>query len=274
MKPTAQHAPPCLGIQLADLPRGSSERGAHRLARAHNAVDDAVLDGLLGREVAVAAHVLAHLGLLLACREHRALRHAHAPGRQSVPATSFCLLILNLKYIQAREHVKRIETASSGAACSLWTDTSVRVRQGRADAAREQLDISARAVLQLVGLDHDVGRRAKRAVEARRRGHDARVRQRKAAALLARRQDQGRVAERLQAQRQTRISGRLCPRPLASHVQCNAAAVMRCGVALGQRRMNVQGRTSPATCNYGVQKLQRVHAGQAMQVSTSHAAQR
>ena len=73
-------------------------------------------------------------------------------------------------------------------------------RQSRAARTRvlgQELGVGVGVVLQLVGLDHDVGGGAEGAVDARRRGHDARVRQREAASLLPARQDHGRVAERL-----------------------------------------------------------------------------
>ena len=61
----------------------------------------------------------------------------------------------------------------------------------------QEVDVGLRVVLQLIGLDHDVGGGAEGAVDARRSRHDARVRQRKAVALLARGQNHGRIAKSL-----------------------------------------------------------------------------
>mmetsp|Transcript_27090 Transcript_27090/g.48288 ORF Transcript_27090/g.48288 Transcript_27090/m.48288 type:complete len:292 (-) Transcript_27090:330-1205(-) len=59
----------------------------------------------------------------------------------------------------------------------------------------EQLGVCGGGVLQLIRLDHHVGGVSAGAVHTRRRRHDARVGQRKAAPLLATRQQHGRVSK-------------------------------------------------------------------------------
>lgn len=49
----------------------------------------------------------------------------------------------------------------------------------------QEVHIGLGVVLQLIGLNHDIGGGAKGSINARRRCHDARVRQRKPVALLA-----------------------------------------------------------------------------------------
>ena len=83
--------------------------------------------------------------------------------------------------------------------------------QLRACVLRQELRVGVGVVLQLVRLDHDVGGGAEGAVDARRGGHDPRVRQREAAPLLPARQDHRRVAECLHGGCVQKLSA--CPVP-------------------------------------------------------------
>ena len=179
-----------------------------------DAVDQPVLDGLLRREVAAgkgSGDFRGAAGILSSVFQPvrglpRMLADAASPVAPNVLADD--LLVAASEHGDKFNISLRCRGGEGGPACS---DSGLCAKQclhnraplrssGEAASTPSRYcpaPLHLRCVLQLIGADHDIGYGAKGAVGARRAGHDARVRQRVAEALLAAGQDHGGVAKGL-----------------------------------------------------------------------------